>query len=52
MPLVVTTGRAYRDNIEIVAGAIRTGTRVVVRGNEILKPNQLVLIADELRMDI
>ena len=48
----ITTGRIYRDNIEVVSGDVAPGDRVVVRGNEILRPGQPVAIADEAAMDI
>lgn len=38
----VTTGQVIDDQIEIVSGRLEDGDRVVVRGNEILKPKQLV----------
>lgn len=48
----VSTGRAYRENIEITAGAVQAGDRVVVRGNEILRPGQLVEIKEELQLNL
>ena len=48
----VSTGRAYRENIEITAGDVQEGDRVVVRGNEILRPGQLVEIKEELRLNL
>ncbi|MGR9089732.1 MAG: efflux RND transporter periplasmic adaptor subunit [Gammaproteobacteria bacterium] len=51
-PRVVTTGRVYRNNVEVVRGGLAAGDRVVVRGNEILRPGQAVSIAEESPMDI
>ena len=48
----VRTGRSYRENIEITAGEVQAGDRVVVRGNEILRPGQRVEIKEELRMNL
>ena len=48
----VSTGRAYRENIEITAGDVQAGDRVVVRGNEILRPGQLVEIKEELQLNL
>ncbi len=50
--VVVSTGRAYRENIEITDGDVHAGDRVVVRGNEILRPGQLVEIKDELELNL
>ena len=50
--VAVSTGRAYRENIEITAGDVRAGDRVVVRGNEILRPGQLVEIKEELELNL
>lgn len=41
-PVKISTGRSYRASIEVVSGALKPGDRVVIRGNEILKPNQRV----------
>ena len=51
-PRIVTTGRVYRDTIEVVRGDLAAGDRVVVRGNEILRPGQAVSVAEERPMDI
>ena len=51
-PVEVQTGRASRQNIEIIAGAVRAGDRVVARGNEILRPGQLVEIKEELPVNL
>ena len=48
----VRTGRSYRENIEITAGEVQAGDRVVVRGNEILRPGQRVEIKEELRLNL
>ncbi len=50
--VVVNTGRAYRENIEITAGDVRSGDRVVVRGNELLRSGQLVEIKEELELNL
>lgn len=50
--VAVRTGRAYRGNIEITAGDVAAGDRVVVRGNEILRPGQLVEIREELQLNL
>ncbi len=41
-PVKITTGRSYRTSIEVVSGTLKPGDRVVIRGNEILKPDQRV----------
>lgn len=51
-PRVVTTGRVSRNNVEILAGDLAPGDQVVVRGNEILQPGQVVSVAEESPMDI
>lgn len=51
-PVEVQTGRASRENIEIIVGAVRAGDRVVARGNEILRPGQLVEIKEELPVNL
>lgn len=38
----VTPGQASNNRVEIVSGRLQEGDRVVVRGNEILKPGQRV----------
>ena len=48
----VRTGRSYRENIEITAGEVQAGDRVVVRGNEILRPGQRVEIKEELWLNL
>ncbi|WP_305907798.1 efflux RND transporter periplasmic adaptor subunit [Methylomarinum sp. Ch1-1] len=40
----VTVGQVFDNLVEIVAGQIADGDRVVIRGNEILKPGQVVRI--------
>ncbi|NEV64865.1 efflux RND transporter periplasmic adaptor subunit [Thiorhodococcus minor] len=42
-PLRVETGRAFGDRLEIVAGALAEGDRLVMLGNEQLRPGQEVL---------
>lgn len=46
-PLVVKTGRAYRDNVEVFASGLQQGDRVVIRGNEILQTDQHVTVVNE-----
>ena len=50
--VAVRTGRTYRENIEITAGDVHASDRVVVRGNEILRPGQLVEIKEELQLNL
>lgn len=52
VPQRIETGRSYRDHIEIVHGDVSPGQQVVVRGNEILRPGQSVLVAEERAQDI
>ncbi len=52
VPRAVQTGRAYREHVEVVEGDISAGERVVVRGNEILRPGQSVSVAAERAGDI
>ncbi|MGR8920120.1 MAG: efflux RND transporter periplasmic adaptor subunit [Gammaproteobacteria bacterium] len=51
-PRAIETGRAYRDHVEVVAGDVSVGDKVVVRGNEILRPGQFVRIAEEPARDL
>lgn len=46
-PLTIETGRAYGDNIEVITGDLQVGDKVIIRGNEILRPNQLIYVAGE-----
>ncbi|MCG8324743.1 MAG: hypothetical protein MI673_04435 [Thiotrichales bacterium] len=46
-PISVRSGRSSRGMVEIVAGDLKMGDRVIVRGNEILQPGQLVYISRE-----
>ncbi len=41
-PLAVVTGRAIEDRLEIVQGGLAEGDRVVLLGNERLRPGQVV----------
>lgn len=50
VPVIVRTGRANEDNIEILDGDVGAGDRVVIRGNEILQPGQPVRIAREVEL--
>ena len=43
-PVPVETGSTHLNQIEITAGDIKAGDRVVVRGNELLRPGQRVNI--------
>jgi membrane fusion protein (multidrug efflux system) len=47
VPRAIGTGRAYRDHVEIIEGNLFVGEKVVVRGNEILRAGQSVLVADD-----
>ena len=47
--VAVKLGKSYRDGVEIVDGPLVNGTLTVVRGNEILRPDQTVRVASELR---
>jgi len=47
-PVVVQIGRALGDRIEVVGGQLTEGARVVVRGNERLRPGQSIRIVDEM----
>ncbi len=51
-PQEIKTGRTYRNNIEVLRSELTPGERVVVRGNEILRPGQTVTVAEETPMDI
>ncbi len=46
----VKTGLAARDLVEVTAEALAVGDRVVVRGNEILRPGQPVRVTETLRL--
>lgn len=46
VPVVVEVGRAVRGKVEIVSGAVNPGDRVVINGNEILRPGQHVRIIE------
>ena len=50
--VAVSAGRSYRQYIEILSGEVQAGNRVVVRGNEILRPGQLVEIKEELELNL
>ncbi len=43
-PVNIETGRADDDNVEVLSGDLRQGDQVVTRGNETLKPRQLVRV--------
>ena len=44
VPVAITTGRSYGTTIAVNSGSIKPGDRVVIRGNESLKPGQRVHI--------
>jgi len=48
----VQTGRSFRKNIEIVDSQLNISDKVVIRGNEILTPNQVVRIFEEVKLDL
>ncbi len=47
-PVNVETGKSYLDKIEITLGNIKAGDPVVVKGNELLQPGQIVNIIEDL----
>lgn len=47
----VTIGRSYRGGIEILSDNVGQGVKVVIRGNEILRPGQSVTIANEILVE-
>lgn len=47
--VVVQTGRSKRDLIEVAAGGLSEGDRVVVHGNERLADEQIIEIIEELQ---
>ncbi|MGI9302292.1 MAG: efflux RND transporter periplasmic adaptor subunit [Gammaproteobacteria bacterium] len=48
-PVSVKTGRAYQEYVEILSDGLKAGDRVVIRGNEILRPGQAVRVTEELK---
>ena len=44
----VTIGKSFRDNFVISSSDVKAGDRLVVRGNEILQPGQLVNIVNDM----
>ena len=46
--MLVKTGQLLKENLEIVSGDLKMGDRVVIRGNEILQPGQIVNITEQL----
>ena len=52
VPREIETGRSFHDHVEILAGDVNPGQEVVVRGNEILRPGQSVLVAKDKPKDI
>lgn len=52
VPREIETGRSFHDHVEILAGDVNPGQEVVVRGNEILRPGQPVLVAKDKPKDI
>ncbi|GJM04446.1 MAG: hemolysin D [marine bacterium B5-7] len=47
-PVLVKTGKSYLSSIEITSDNIKPGDRVIVKGNELLSPDQTVTILEEL----
>jgi multidrug efflux pump subunit AcrA (membrane-fusion protein) len=43
-PITVSTGRIYRNQVEILSSELQFGQQVVTRGNETLKSGQQVII--------
>jgi RND family efflux transporter MFP subunit len=48
----VKTGRAYRDSVEVFSSELLPGTKVVIRGNEILRADQNVKIVSEIKLKL
>ena len=48
----VTTGRAYKDNVEVIASELQAGDKAVIRGNEILREDQVVNVVNEHEMNL
>lgn len=46
-PIAVRSGRSQNDMIEILTGDLKQSDRVIIRGNEILQPGQLVHVSEE-----
>lgn len=46
-PVEVRTGRALGEMVEVIGGDLTEGARVIIRGNERLRPGQPVRIVDE-----
>jgi len=46
-PINVRSGRGSKGLVEILDGNLKAGDRVIVRGNEILQPGQLVYISHD-----
>lgn len=51
-PIKVKSGRSYLNNLELRFGKINIGDRIVIKGNELLKPEQKVEILEELDYQI
>jgi membrane fusion protein, multidrug efflux system len=47
-PVIVITGKNHLDKIQIKTGDIDTGDQVVIKGNELLQPNQNVDVIEVL----
>lgn len=50
--VVVQTGKSHLQNVEVVTGNLQAGDRVVIRGNEILQPGQLVKIKESSELKL
>lgn len=48
----IQTGKAFNGNLEVVEGLLNIGDKVVVRGNEILRPNEVVRISEEIKSSL
>lgn len=44
-PVTIETGRAQGDRLEVVSGALQASDRIVLLGNENLRPGQAVRTA-------
>lgn len=48
MPVAVTTGKSHADMVQVIDGDLHEGDQIVVKGNEILQPGQLVNVVEQL----
>lgn len=50
MSIKVQSGKPFERMVELVKGELSAGERVIVRGNEILRPGQAVHVVEELEV--